>query len=215
MHLQLVLRRRASVALIACASPRPLATNRPCFSAYWPASRTPTEVAGQTARDLAEGERQSAARRMPTLRGSASQLGAVELAALAGALEAAIQQDASAVAAPLAALDDQVSALTAAITSWLGEAAAGATAVAPAATPPPLATVGLAELHEALRTHNIKALRCYEALQPELITVLGEARTAELGRAIRGLRVAEALALLETGGGEGTTPRRCRVAPFR
>ena len=166
------------------------------------------DVMGQTMCDLADGERQRAARRMHSLRGSAGQLGALELATVAGALEVAIQQEASALDTPLAALGEQVNALIAAIASWHRGAAVDASPAAPASALPPLDPTGLAELRAALRTYNLKALRYYEALQPALRGVLGAARTAAIGRAIRGLRVDEALALLEDAGVAGDRATR-------
>ena len=162
------------------------------------------DVARQTGRDLAAGDRPSAAMRMHSLRGIAGQLGALEIAASAGALERAIQQDASALDASIAALDDQVSALIAAIASRRRGSAADSTSAAPVSALADALTLldaaELAGLRDALRAQNLNALRRYEALQPALLTVLGEARTAEIGRAIHGLRIDEALSLLDACG---------------
>jgi hypothetical protein len=54
----------------------------------------------------------------------------------------------------------------------------------------------------------MRALRRFDELQPVLMDALGEADTAALGRAIRGLRFGEALAVLDqsaVGGGDHAT----------
>ena len=169
-------------------------------------------------RDLRQGDRQGAARRMHTLRGNAGTLGAVDLAATAGGLETAINQDATDLEARLARLDQQLAdlaAITAPIgtapigTAIIGTAISAGTAPTPAATPAAvLDTEGLAALREALSAQDLAALRRFEDLRPALAAAWGEARTAALGRAILGLRFAEARAALEPSNTTGHETER-------
>ena len=153
------------------------------------------QTAERTARELAQGERASAARRMHTLRAGAGQLGALDLAVVAGALEAAIDRGETGLDERLAALGRQVADLLAAGAPWRETASAGTPA--PAGAPPPLDAERLATLREDLRRRNLKARQGFEDLRPALAGVLGEAGAAALGRAIHGLRYAQALAALD------------------
>lgn len=90
------------------------------------------DVVEQTRRDLAAGDRKTAARRIHTLRGLAGSFGALELMATAGGLVAALRRDetdnagepmtdASAdFAADLEALGHQLAALASNSAPWLG-----------------------------------------------------------------------------------------------
>ncbi|MDS4059752.1 MAG: hypothetical protein RKP73_14460, partial [Candidatus Contendobacter sp.] len=61
---------------------------------------------------------------------------------------------------------------------------------------PPLDPDRLQALREALGTHNLQALRRFEALKPALAGALGVAKTDALDAAIHGLRFDKALDLL-------------------
>lgn len=148
----------------------------------------------QTRRDLAAGERDTAARRMHTLRGNAGTLGALDIMASAQRLEQAIHGCETALEERLVALDQQLGALIAASAPWLQATVTPATT---SGTLPPLEAGQLDQLLDELGHHNMRALRHYDELQPALRGVLGDARTETLGRAIRGLRFNEALAILD------------------
>ncbi|WP_295426300.1 PAS domain S-box protein [uncultured Thiodictyon sp.] len=166
------------------------------------------QTADRAALDLAQGERASAARRMHNLRAGAGQLGAADLAALAGALEAAIERGETGLEGRLAALGRQVADLLAASAPWR-EAARPGTPAPAAAPPPPLDAERLAALREDLRRRNLQARQGFEDLRPALAGVLGEAGAEALGRAIHGLRYAQALAALdEAAAGSNRDPRQ-------
>jgi hypothetical protein len=61
----------------------------------------------------------------------------------------------------------------------------------------PLTPAQLAALRAALASHDLKVLHGFAALQPALLATVGTERTGAFGRAIRSLRFAEALALLD------------------
>ncbi len=151
------------------------------------------DVARQTGRDLAQGEHESAARRMHTLRGNAGTLGMMALMALAGQLETAIERGETDLEERLATLGRQIDALVTASAPVL--AAATATATAPGSTAA-LDRSALAALRADLDSHTLTARQRFDDLQAALRGVLGEARTAALGQAIRSLRYKEALAIL-------------------
>jgi CheY-like chemotaxis protein len=151
------------------------------------------DVAGQTGRDLLQGARETAARRMHTLRGNAGILGMMELMALAGQLETAIERGETDLAERLAALGHQIDALVAASATVL--AATTVQAAAPESTAT-LDSGALAALRADLHSHALTAWQRFDDLQAALRGVLGEARTAAVGQAIRSLRYKEALAIL-------------------
>ena len=154
---------------------------------------------------LAQGERETAGRWLHTLRGSAGTLGALGLMTSAEQLETAIAAGETELEARLASLGIELAALIEASAPWRG-AATTTTPAAPGSPPPPAAW--RQRLREDLRRHNMRALRRFDELQPVLMDALGEADTAALGRAIRGLRFGEALAVLDqsaVGGGDHAT----------
>ncbi len=77
----------------------------------------------QTRADLARGERETAARRMHTLRGNAASLGALEPARAAGALETAIERGETDLELQLADLEETLTTLTEATAPWREAAA--------------------------------------------------------------------------------------------
>ncbi len=104
------------------------------------------DAVAQTRRDLAEGERETAARRVHTLRGNAGNLGALELMATAGALEEALRRGETDLETGLASLDRQLTALITASARWRGAAAADS--APPTASAPPLDAEELDALRE-------------------------------------------------------------------
>ena len=164
------------------------------------------DVVVQTRRELAQGQRETATRRLHTLRGNAGNLGALELITTAGALEEAIRRGETDLDGGLETLGRQLAALTAASAPWRETVAAAPSASSE--VPPPLDAAQLDALCEALRDHNLKALRRFEALKPALRGAWGEERTKVLGQAIRGLRFEDALAVLAqpaVGSGDSAT----------
>ncbi|WP_295452331.1 ATP-binding protein [uncultured Thiodictyon sp.] len=152
------------------------------------------DAADRTARDLVVGEREGAAARMHTLRGGAGQLGALDLMATAKTLEEAIDQGETDLAGWLAVLGRQLADLMVASAPWREVVTAATSALV---IPPALDARHVDALREDLRRHNLKARSRFEALRPALAGAWGEARTAVLDRAIRGLRFGEALSILD------------------
>ena len=147
----------------------------------------------QTRRDLVQGDRQTAARRMHTLRGNAGTIGAVGIMAVATELERAIERGETDLEVRLSDLDRQLVALTESAASWCQ----APTVAAQAPAVEPLDAGSLDELRAALSRNNFRAKRLFEALQPALKATLGEKRVAVIDRAIRNLRFDEALSLLD------------------
>ena len=175
---------------------------------------------------LAQGDRETAARRLHSLKGNAGNLGALDLMRAAGDLEVAIQRGAQDLDAGLAALDQELGKLATACAPWLAATAppggtqrdgtqtmgtrlaadqVKATApalpadayVPPAATPaPPLDPDQLTALRAALRGHDLAACDHFEALAASLIAAWGAEAVQALGEAIDDLRFGEALTLL-------------------
>ena len=152
------------------------------------------DVVERTRRDLADGQRETAARLMHTLRGNAGTLGAIDLMESAAWLEVAIERGEKALYARLAILDQQLAAFIGASSSWLRTAPAVVPAVAALR---PLDDERLDDLREALRRHDMGALRRFEEMRAGLTRSIGEANTALLGHAIQTLRFSDANAILE------------------
>jgi PAS domain S-box-containing protein len=146
-----------------------------------------------TRRDLATGERETAARRIHTLRGNAGTLGALDLMASATALEQAIDRGETELDERLKACDRQIADLIEASRPWREPAEAPGPASGEA---PPLEAHQLKALREDLRLHNMKALRRFKELQPALRGALGQAPTEALGRAIQDIDFERALEIL-------------------
>ena len=152
----------------------------------------------ETRQALTVGELEQAARRLHTLRGNAGIIGALAIMTAAAALESAIEQGETDLETRLQALDRQLAELAAASAPWLQSVAAGS--AAPVAAGPldvPALDLDLAGLRDDLYRRNMKARQRFAALRPALAGALGEAKTEALGRAIQGLRYAEALAVLD------------------
>ena len=153
-----------------------------------------------TRQALARGERETAERRMHSLRGNAGNLGALELMNAAAALESAIRQGQTELDAALADLDRQLEDLTAASAPWLETAVP----TFPAAADPQAATAAspldparLTDLREALRGHDLAASDHFAELAASLSATWGPEAVQALGQAIANLRFGEALAWLD------------------
>ena len=142
---------------------------------------------------LAAGDRETAARRLHGLKGSAGNLGARDLMRAAGELELAIQHEAGDLDAGLAALDRQLGDLATASAPGLATDAAALLAATPA---PPLDPDRLSLLREALRAHDLAASDHFEALAASLTAAWGVETSQALGQAIADRRFDEALVLL-------------------
>lgn len=113
---------------------------------------------------------------------------------LAGELDEAIDRGETDLEGRLAALGRLLRDLLTASAPWLDMPPAGPIAPTQAR---PLEASHLGALRAHLCHRNLQARRHFEALRPALANALGEATTEALGRAIHGLRYAEALATLD------------------
>ena len=139
----------------------------------------------------ANGEREGALVVAHRLRGVAANLGAVDLAAQAQALESALRTgDDGAAAHHLARLEPALAPLQAAARELAPSAPAPAAPLGDGPSP--------AQLLELLRNNNMKALAVHAALAPGLDTLLGAAAAAELAEAVGTLRFDDAAQLLGT-----------------
>ena len=186
------------------------------------------DAVARTREDLAQGERETAIRRVHTLRGNAGNLGAIALMQTAGQLEEAMVRGAAgpALADGLAALDQRLIDLIEASAPWRvaadleADSAADRAAVQtevqtdmrPAAEgAPPLDPDQLAALREALSLNKAKAQRLFKAQEPALRAALGTAATGALAQAIRDLRYDAALAVLDRLAGDDGQGRDAAV----
>ena len=143
--------------------------------------------------DLDRDDRATAIRRAHTLKGSAGNLGIMDLMHAAATLETALHEDTADLAAPLEHLGGELAALIEACAPWLNDAPAVA-----ADTPaPPLDPAQLAALRQALRQHDLAAIQVHAQLEPALASVCDAPTRKALARAIGHLRFDEALQLLE------------------
>jgi CheY-like chemotaxis protein len=148
--------------------------------------------------DLDQGQRETAARRLHTLRGMAGYLGALDLMQVAGDLEQAITAGETGLDARLVDLGEQVAALTTASAPWRGPADGPAAAGEPTPAPGPrLDPERFAALCVALRLQKASARRLFRELEPAMGEVLDAVDLQAFAHAIDGLRFDEALALLD------------------
>ena len=153
----------------------------------------------ETRAALAQGDRETATRRLHSLRGNAGNLGALAIMTTAAGLEAALQRDGQAPDADLARLDRQLADLAAASAPWL-QAAAVSAQVQPTAPDPapaaPLDPASLEALRDALARRDLAAVDLFDELAPALAATLGAAAAQTLGAAIADLKFDAALANL-------------------
>jgi len=145
--------------------------------------------------DLARNDRETAIRRVHTLKGSAGNLGMMDLMRTASTLETALREDAPNLDALIEPLSAELGALIEASAPWLNEAPA-ADAASPA---PPLDPAQLEALQSALRHHDLAAINLHTSLEAALAGVLDAPTCKALAQAIGHLRFEEALQLLERG----------------
>ncbi|WP_296942930.1 PAS domain S-box protein [uncultured Massilia sp.] len=140
------------------------------------------------------------ARLMHTLKGNAATLGASGLAEAAARVETACLQGLDEALGPaLADLERLAHRLDEAATGFAARAAPAWPRAA--AVPPDRAR--LAELLDALRSHDLGALDLFQQLAPGLHALLGAAAMARLADEVHGLRFSEAAATLQTAYADG------------
>jgi PAS domain S-box-containing protein len=184
------------------------------------------DAVARTREDLAQGERETAIRRVHTLRGNAGNLGAIELMQVAGSLEEVIVRGevGPAVEDGLAVLDRRLTDLIEASAPWrvpadqVAARAAAQTEIDPAPAgegvpPPPLDPDQLAALREALSLNKAKAQRLFKEQEPALRAALGPAATGAIALAIRELRYEAALAVLDQLAADASQGRDLGVFP--
>ena len=145
--------------------------------------------------DLARNDRETAIRRVHTLKGSAGNLGMMDLMRTAASLEAALREDAPNLDALIEPLSAELGALIEASAPWLSEAPAADAA----STAPPLDPAQLEALQSALRHHDLAAINLHTSLEAALAGVFDAPTCKALAQAIGHLRFEEALQLLERG----------------
>jgi HPt (histidine-containing phosphotransfer) domain-containing protein len=157
---------------------------------------------------LEQGARAHAAGYLHRLRGAAANLGAIDLADRAQALEHAIQAQSPEVIDRMVEFTGCLETLLQAIQAWL---AGSEPAQAGPATPPgaaaPLDAAKLAELRHALATHRPRpARRLFAELEASLIQAYGPVAIQTLTEAMTAWRYDEAIEVLDalsTDGGQG------------
>ena len=144
------------------------------------------------------GDRAEAAHQIHALRGSLGNLGARDAWALASRAEAILRStDVPPPTADLHELENAVTTLTSAIRHYLTTQAADApmespTGVALGATPAVPDTASLQTLLALLDTHDVKALQCWQAIQPAIEARMGADFCAPLRAAMAALNFTEA-----------------------
>ena len=148
--------------------------------------------------ELAEaGDRETAARRLHTLRGNAGNIGAMGLMQAAGELEHAVRHGEVDIDERLESLSAQIIALNAASSPWrtLNEEAEPEAGSESASSD--WDADRFAALCAALRNNQFGARRLFEELQPALRRELGDDAIAAVAEAVRALRYREALERLQ------------------
>ncbi|NVZ09114.1 PAS domain S-box protein [Allochromatium humboldtianum] len=155
--------------------------------------------------DLAQGACASAAARLHGLRGAAANLGAMELARRAGALEETVKTDGPVDEAALTAhatrFDECFATLHRELMVYLGEQAPARPLPSASESAASVTTLDADKLHRfraALSANRPQpARRLFAELQSDLIAVYGEQTTQTLALALEGLRFSEVLDVLE------------------
>ncbi len=147
-----------------------------------------TEFAGagrQTARDLTAGTRETAIRRLHSIKGSAGALGAMALMASASALEQALKEGATDLGRGLADLDEQLAALAEASRRFVAGPVGGTDATSPLI--PPVISPATSSVNARTETAGTSAGRAPEAARPAVAAPpLDPARLESLILAIEG-----------------------------
>jgi PAS domain S-box-containing protein len=148
------------------------------------------------------GDRAEAAHQVHALRGSLGNLGARDACALAARVESSLRSnDVSPPIAALQELEQTVTALTIAIRHYLTTQAAitpieSPIGVASGATPAVPDAAALQALLALLDVHNVKALECWQAIQPAIEARKGADSCAPLRAAMAALDFTEAARLV-------------------
>jgi PAS domain S-box-containing protein len=155
------------------------------------------ETAVEVREFLASADPGRAAQALHRLRGGAANLGAADVASLAGLAEVAIKGgNDDAVPGLLAELDDAVAVLTATVASLAETANKVVPAPAEAELSPAQLRAALDSLCGLLRQNNMAAVDAAAALQPSFAAVAGAETADRLGDAVAGLDFAAALDIL-------------------
>ena len=142
--------------------------------------------------DLALGNRGAAVERLHALRGTAGNLGAMELTEAAHALEQAIADGLSNPAPLLERFTTLLASLSAAGAPWLDERVPAP----PSRQAPELDKFRLAKLHQALGCNDLSALDLFDQLEAGLTVIYGRETIRTMAEALQSLRFEEVLALM-------------------
>ncbi len=153
------------------------------------------DTAEQVQADLLRGDRAAAAWRLHTLRGTAGNLGALELTWSAKLLEQAIVDGRVDPAPALEQFTAELAALIEAGAPWLRDSAP-----LPSAQAPPLDQERMAALRRALCFNDLESLEIFTELEPALVGVYGEESSKTMAQAMKRLRFLEVLKLLGEAG---------------
>ncbi len=153
-----------------------------------------SDASHQVRTDLTHGNMTAAVRLLHTLRGTAGNLGALELTEAAYALEKTITEGLDDPMPQLEHFSTLLAALTTASTPWLHNLEA-TPLISVAATP--LNQYRLETLHRALGCNDLSALDLFTELTPALISIYGLEKTRAMSEAIRMLRFEEVLVLMK------------------
>ena len=153
------------------------------------------DAAEQIRADLLRGDRAAAAWRLHTLRGTAGNLGALELTWSAQLLEQAIVDGRVDPAPALEQFTTELAALIEAGTPLLRNSAPLSSAQTP-----PLDQERLAALRRALCFNDLASLELFNELEPALVGVYGEEKSRIMAHAMKRLRFLEVLKLLGEAG---------------
>lgn len=161
------------------------------------------ELLTQTQQAVRQGDAATAAARLHSLRGQTSNMGAMEVANLAGQLERQAK-DGSLAPQELAPLEAELQLLNQGLAAWLQDRRpAPATNTTPAA-PAELDLAQLEALRQLLKRQMARARPAYDALKPALAQQLDGPTMARLELAMDSLDFKSALALIAALDGTGT-----------
>lgn len=152
------------------------------------------DAAQQIRAELEQGDRQAAARRLHALKGTAGSLGGVALMESARDLEKAIV-DGEPDVEPLVARMDAHLASLAALAALRPPERARRAPISPGA--PTLDPARLHALRHALAHHDLASLDLFDELEPAISALCGRVEAGAMAEAIRHLRFAEVLRLLQ------------------
>ncbi len=161
------------------------------------------ELLAQTQEAMRQGDATTAAARLHSLRGQSGNMGAMEVATLAGQLERQVK-DGSLAPQELAPLEAELQLLNQGLAAWLQDRRPAPAANATAPEPAELDLAQLEALRQLLKRQMARARPTYEALKPALAQRLDGPTMARLEQAMNSLDFQAAHALIATL--EGTGP---------